>query len=96
MLVQPLPGNLAIVEPTPLAADNLIILMPLACDHNHIALAREPQRDRNRAAPIRFDEVADRIVRARFDDTRKAGARESRFDIHDDLQRVFGARIVGS
>ena len=46
-----------------LVADQLIVLMPLARDHNHIAFAREPQRDRNRAAPIRFDEEIETAVR---------------------------------
>ena len=46
----------------------LIILMPLARDYDHIAGTREAQGYRNRAAPIGFDQVSGRIIRARFID----------------------------
>jgi len=54
-LAREVADHFAIVKMQNLLAHQLIILMPLACDHYHVADAREAQGDRNRTATIRLD-----------------------------------------
>src|SRR5207244_8138534 len=78
------PHLLAVVEMALHGADDLVVLVPLAGHQDEIARARVADGERDRRAPVWFDDVAGH-----------ARGTHALLDVREDAQRILGARVVG-